>query len=227
MNLHKDRRPVIFHNDFWYFQEIIDTKLQNITEIKENDLLIISVPFFETFKYKDNIDGILKRCCDLDIPVMLDLIWLPLSTETGQLRYTDCVQVISQSMTKVLPLSGIKGGVCFWRQPVPKRFNMYPLGNNVGYSITKKYLEQFGYFHVRDSLKTLQNKWCKILNLSPHFSCSETASQQVKGLVLVMALTLIKGFIIFLVTPDSNSKQKLSNVREVFPRDIHFFNCNL
>ena len=168
MNLHKDRRPVIFHNDFWYFQEIIDTKLQNITEIKENDLLIISVPFFETFKYKDNIDGILKRCCDLDIPVMLDLIWLPLSTETGQLRYTDCVQVIAQSMTKVLPLSGIKGGVCFWRQPVPKRFNMYPLGNNVGYSITKKYLEQFGYFHVRDSLKTLQNKWCKILNLSPH-----------------------------------------------------------
>ncbi len=168
MNLHKGRRPVIFENDFWYFQEIIDTKLKSVSELKENDLLIVSVPFFETFKYKHNMDDILKRCCDLDIPVMLDLIWLPLATVERPLRYTDCVQIIAQSMTKALPLSGIKGGVCFWRQPVPKRFNMYPLGNNVGFAITKKYLEHFGYYHVRDSLRNLQNKWCKMLSLQPH-----------------------------------------------------------
>ena len=168
LNIHKNKRPVIFKNDFWYFQEIIDTHINDVNDIQEGDTLILSVPFFETFQYKKNMDTILKRCCELDVPVMIDLIWLPLSTLKGDLKHTDCVQVITQSMSKVLPMSGIKGGVCFWRNPVLKRFNTYPLGNNVGFYITKKYLEHFGYYHVRDSLKDLQIKWCELLSIDTH-----------------------------------------------------------
>ena len=41
----------------------------------------------------------------------------------------------------------------------------YPLGGNLGFYITKKYLQDFDYFHVRDSLLELRAKWCGILGL--------------------------------------------------------------
>ena len=34
--------------------------------------------------------------------------------------------------------------------------------------ITKKYLKEFGYFYVRDSLIDLQLKWCNILGIQIH-----------------------------------------------------------
>ncbi len=168
MNMYQKRRPVIFTNDFWYFKEIIPNRVGTVNDLKHNDLLIISVPFFETFKVKSNMDEILSRCCDLDIPVMLDLVWLPLVDSIEPLNNTDCVEVIAQSMTKVLPMSGIKGGVAFWRRPVPTRQNMYPLGNNVGFYVSKKYLQEKGYYYVRDSLRHSQKYWCEVLGLEVH-----------------------------------------------------------
>lgn len=168
MNTYQKRRPVIFTNDFWYFKEIVPNRVGDANDLKPNDLLIISVPFFENFKVKDNMDKILSRCCDLDIPVMLDLVWLPLVNRIATLPNTDCVEVVTHSMTKVLPMSGIKGGLCFWRRPILARQLMYPLGNNVGFYITKKYLEDKGYYHVRDSLIEKQKYWCEILGLEAH-----------------------------------------------------------
>lgn len=166
MNKHKERKPVIFENDFWYYKEIITTEINTIDQIDKDSLLIISVPFFETFKVKENMDAILEKCSTLGVPVMLDLIWLPLTEEEIYLNNTDCVEVITHSMTKVLPMSGIKGGVCLWRNPCQLRHSTYPLGNNLGFYITQKYFEEFNYFHVRDSLMKLREKWCSILGLT-------------------------------------------------------------
>jgi len=68
-------------------------------------------------------------------------------------------------MTKVLPISGIKGGICLWRSPSPQRHNTYPLGGNLGFHISRKYFDEFGYYHVRDSLRPLRDKWCATLGL--------------------------------------------------------------
>lgn len=165
MNNHKERKPIIFKNDFWYYKEIIQREINNASEIHANNLLIVSVPFFETFKVRDDMADVLEICTKLGVPVMLDLIWLPLVYEDIQLKHSDCVEVITHSMTKVLPLSGIKGGVCLWRRPSPKRHNTYPLGGNLGFHITKQYLYDFGYYHVRNSLVEPRDKWCSILGI--------------------------------------------------------------
>src|SRR5210317_146633 len=165
INKHKDKHPLIFKNDFWYYKEIIETEITQLEQIHKDSLLIISVPFFEKFTVKEDMDAILKRCTDLGVPVMLDLIWLPLIQDNVQLENTDCVEVITHSMSKVLPISGIKGGLCPWRSPASDRHYMYPLGNNLGFYITQKYFQDFEYFHVRDSLIPHRNKWCATLGL--------------------------------------------------------------
>lgn len=165
MNQHKERKPLIFEKDFWYYKEIITTEIDTIEQIGKDNLLIISVPFFETFKVKENMDAILEKCSTLGVPVMLDLIWLPLTEEKIYLNNTDCVEVITHSMTKLLPMSGIKGGICLWRNPCQAHYTTYPLGGNLGFHVTKKYFQEFDYYHVRDSLFNLREKWCKILGL--------------------------------------------------------------
>ena len=165
MNSHKDRKPVIFKNDFWYYKEIIDNEITNVNEIQKDSLLIISVPFFEKFTVKEDMEEILERCTNLGVPVMLDLIWLPLIHDEVKLLNTDCVEVITHSMTKVLPMSGLKGGLCMWRSPAQSRHNTYPLGGNLGFYITQRYFQDFDYFHVRDSLVEPRDKWCDILGL--------------------------------------------------------------
>ena len=112
INDHRDRDPIIFKNDFWYYNEIVPKEITKPEQIAKNNLLIISVPFFEKFEVRYDMGDILKRCSDLGVPVMLDLIWLPLTQEQIHLEHTDCVEVITHSMTKLLPMSGIKGGVC-------------------------------------------------------------------------------------------------------------------
>lgn len=165
INNHKDRTPLIFENDFWYYKEIIENEITKIEEIQKDSLLIISVPFFEKFQLKEDMEEILKRCVDLGVPVMLDLIWLPLVEDNIELHNTDCVEVITHSMTKVLPMSGIKGGLCMWRSPSHSRHTTYPLGGNLGFYITQRYFEDFEYSHVRNSLLQPRNKWCDILGL--------------------------------------------------------------
>ena len=165
MNLYKEREPIDFKNDFWYYKEIINKEITHPSEINENNLLIVSVPFFENFKVRADMTDSLMTCSKLGVPVMLDLIWLPLVEGSIHLEHTDCVEVITHSMTKVLPISGIKGGICLWRSPSPQKHNTYPLGSNLGFHISRRYFDDFGYYHVRDSLRPMRDKWCSILGL--------------------------------------------------------------
>ena len=165
---HKDRTPTIFYGDFWYYEKIIKNKIDTLDKIKTNDVLVISFPFFENFTVKQDINEILERCSSLGVPVLLDCIWLPLVHDIPKIKNTDAVEIITQSITKTLPLSSTKGGIVFKRKPLTFVEVTYPLGNKLGSWIFNKYLNEKGYFYIRDSHKELQSKWCDILGIKPH-----------------------------------------------------------
>ena len=168
INYNKGRVPVVFDGEFWYHQKIIGKKITEIKDIQKDNCLVMSLRFFTDFKIPSNIDDILSRCSELKVPVLLDLIWMPLIDNVKKLKNTDCIQVITYSFTKTIPIAGIKGGFCFWKKPVNEERKLYPLGNRLGSWISQKYLEEFGYNYVKDSLRNLQSKWCKILGLETY-----------------------------------------------------------
>lgn len=168
LNQHRDRKPVRFPNDFWYYEKIISHTVQTLDQLQSTDVLVLSLPFFSTFKPLPNMNQILQRCSELGIPVALDCVWLPLVHHLPNLQNTDCVELVLHSMTKTLPLSGIKGGIACWRKPSRYEQQMYPLGGKLGAWVYEQYLSQLGYYHVRDHLKDLQSKWCSILDCVPH-----------------------------------------------------------
>jgi hypothetical protein len=165
---HRDRKPVIFDGEFWYFEKIIGNKIQNVDQIEKNSVLVISYPFMEKLMMRPDMNKILERCCELGVPVLLDCIWLPLTFETLTLKFVDCIEVITHSVTKMLPLAGIKGGFCFYKKPLPIEMRHNEIHGKMGAYFLKSLIEEKGYWYVRDSHKALQEKWCKIFNLDQH-----------------------------------------------------------
>lgn len=168
LNIHADKRPTILQNEFWYHQEIIKNKISHYKQLKKGDVFVHSLPFFEDFKPVADLEDMLEHCSLNEIPVFLDLIWLPLTYEKIQIKNYDCVEVLCHSFTKTLPIAGIKGGFAFWRKPITQAKKLYPLGNKLGMYLSVEYMKIFGYYFVRDTLRDLQTKWCRILELQPH-----------------------------------------------------------
>jgi len=171
MNTHKQREPVIFDKEFWYYRKIIDKTIHSVEDLQSNNCLVISVPFMNGLKCKKDMNEILKKCVELDIPVALDIIWLPLTNEKIALTNTECIEVITHSITKMLPLAGIKGGFVFWRKPIDDTHNIYPLGNSLSFWIAQEFLEHFDYFHIEKSLRPMQTKWCDLFDIKTHSCC--------------------------------------------------------
>jgi hypothetical protein len=164
----KERKPIIFDGEFWYFAKIIPDQINTIDQIKKDSLLVISYPFMKNLKVKNNMNQILQRCCELNVPVLLDCIWLPLTKELYFLEHTDCIEMITHSMTKTLPLAGIKGGFCFYKKPLPIEMRHNEIHGKLGAFIFDKFITEKGYWYVRDSHYELQKKWCGILGLEQH-----------------------------------------------------------
>jgi hypothetical protein len=165
---HKDRNPVIFNGEFWYYGKIINSKINRPDQIKKDSVLIISYPFMEQLSVREDMNQILNRCTELGVPVLLDCIWLPLTSQTYKLQNTDCIEIVTHSVTKMLPLAGVKGGFCFYKKPLPIEMRHNEIHGKVGAYFLKQMIEQKGYWYVRDSHKHLQEKWCSILDLEKH-----------------------------------------------------------
>ena len=168
LNYNKEKIPVVFENEYWYHQKIIDKKIKHLDELNENNCLVITIPFYSNFQARTDMNDILLKCTELNIPVLLDLIWLPMLNSKIKLNHTECVQVITHGFSKTIPIAGIKGGFVFWKKPINDSQRIYPLGNKLSFWICKKYLETFGYDYVKDNLKTLQKKWCEIFGIKEH-----------------------------------------------------------
>ena len=68
--------------------------------LEKGDALIISCPFSDTGKTPENLDMILKQCDQLEIPVLLDLAYLPLSKGTNINVEYKCIDSICTSLSK-------------------------------------------------------------------------------------------------------------------------------
>ena len=165
---HKNKRPIIFDGEYWYHETIVKNKINRMEQIKENDVLVLSFPFFNNFQIRSDMDDILERCSQLSVPVLLDCIWLPLISDIPKLKNSDAIEVMTHSITKTLPLSATKGGVLFKRKPLTLAEVTYGTGNKLGAWLFNNYLQQKGYFYIRDCYRPLQHKWCSILDIKAH-----------------------------------------------------------
>jgi hypothetical protein len=80
-------------------------------ELKENDVVVVSLPFSNTGNTPKNYDEVMSKCSILGIPVLLDMAYVSLtSTQSYDLNYS-CIETITTSLSKVFPVEHLRIGI--------------------------------------------------------------------------------------------------------------------
>jgi hypothetical protein len=84
-------------------------------DLRANDVVLISVPFADTGDIPTDLDQLLDRCDELNIPVMLDFAYINLTTP-GAFPYRidlsrSCIKYIVTSLSKVFPVENHRIGL--------------------------------------------------------------------------------------------------------------------
>ncbi len=100
---HRHRRFRFFKGEFMYHRASmkvgLDYEFIDNAMLDKNDAVILSVPFSDSGKIKD-LDRILELCTKLNIPVLIDLAYYPLSFDINVNLNYDCIEVVAASLSK-------------------------------------------------------------------------------------------------------------------------------
>ena len=73
-------------------------------DIKKDDVVVLSVPFSDTGASPEYLDDLLRQCTRLNVPVMLDLAYVNLTTNFYLDLNHACIEYVVTSLSKVFPL---------------------------------------------------------------------------------------------------------------------------
>ncbi len=89
-------------------------------EIRAGDVVLISVPFSDTGDIPDSLDQMLDQCDEKNVPVMLDLAYLNITSAEVFPYDIDfsrpCIKYVVTSLSKVFPVENLRIGLRLQRE---------------------------------------------------------------------------------------------------------------
>jgi len=175
---HSDKRLRVLDGDFMY-HEIIwrlpalggAVKISEDNPIKNGDCFIVSLPFSKNGSVDMSISHLLEICTKLNVPVLLDMAYLPLVKNVSKLTNLDCVEELVFSLSKFSKgLERVRIGL-----RLQKKFIDDPVGaadfmgmrNNLGVLIGTEILKKFSLNYPYLKYKDKQHEVCEKLGLNP------------------------------------------------------------
>lgn len=159
---HQIQRRELFNRFAWIDED----------ELKKDDIVVVSLPFSNTGNVPNNYDKIMKTCSSLDIPVLVDMAYVSLtSTQSYNLDYT-CIKTITTSLSKIFPVEHLRIGIRFQKEFSDDTLDAYSSKSvqyvnftslNVGNELIKNFPQNYLYNKWRYE----QIKLCDKLELTP------------------------------------------------------------
>lgn len=141
-------------------------------EIRQNDVVLISVPFSDTGAVPNNLENLLQQCDDNNVPVMLDLAYINIAINLEVDLTHPCIEYVVSSLSKVFPVELYRIGIRMQRKKFEDQLYVINEDNYnyinvlsafVGYKLMKTYTADFVYKKYR--IKQLE--MCKKLDVDP------------------------------------------------------------
>ena len=89
-------------------------------DIREGDVVLISVPFSDTGDCPDGLDHLLDACDRHRVPVMLDMAYLNIASPESFAYAIDlgrpCIEYVVSSLSKVFPVENLRIGIRLQKQ---------------------------------------------------------------------------------------------------------------
>lgn len=119
---YRHKRLRLAHGEYFFHQMMSQLWFKNSfkwleeDEIKEGDVLLISVPFSDTGNTPNNLEEILLDCDKKKVPVMLDLAYINLATNFEINLNHPSIEYVVTSLSKVFPVQLHRIGLRLQRQ---------------------------------------------------------------------------------------------------------------
>lgn len=135
-----------------------------------NDAVIISYPFADTGGKHKNLEEIISRCEQLNIPVLVDCAYFGLCGDLTFDLTSPCIREVTFSLSKIFPVSHIRIGMRLSR--VDNDDALFVLNKN-GYvnrlaaHIGQQFISSFGPDYIYNKYRSRQLNICELLKVKP------------------------------------------------------------
>ena len=142
--------------------------------IKENDVVLLSVPFSDTGAIPRDLEKLLCDCDKLKVPVMLDLAYINLAVDMSFDLSHPCIEYVVSSLSKVFPIENHRVGIRLQKQAfedqlyVINEYN-YNYINLLSAYIGIKMMNKFSADYVFNKYRSKQLEFCQKLDLVPSY----------------------------------------------------------
>lgn len=144
--------------------------LQDVDDLVHGDYMVISVPFSDDGNRPSQLDEILDRCDRMDIPVMIDLAYLPLVDNYEINLKHKCIHQVVATLSKGLDLEYYRIGMR-WSKHIKDdpimMYNQLRCTNMFGAGLGFEIMKQFPPNYIRKKYRSQQIEWCRTLDITP------------------------------------------------------------
>ena len=174
---HLDRRLRLWKGEYFYHQIVARENFYNrfswvTDDIHVGDVVVVSLPFSDTGAIPENFDAIMQKCCEKNVPVLLDMAYLNISKPIEVNLDYECIQVITTSLSKVFPVETYRIGIRMMKNYLDDTLQAYvdqenpyvnKLSVHIGHELIKKYKNDY----IVNKYSKAQQKLCGALEVSP------------------------------------------------------------
>lgn len=141
-------------------------------EIRKGDVLLISVPFANTGDVPVELENILTKCDNLEVPVMLDFAYINLAVNFNLDVSHPCIEYIVTSLSKVFPVENHRIGIRMQRKIFEDQLyvineDKYNYINLLSAYIGTNLITTFPPDYIYNKYKLQQMQMCQKYNVKP------------------------------------------------------------
>jgi hypothetical protein len=171
---HKNKRFRFFRGEYMYHLAASNAYFEKFSyieeeELAEGDAVIFSLPFADTGEEHVDMHRVLKRCDELQIPVLIDCCYFGCCGEVEFDFTYQCIEVLAFSLSKVFPIQNIRIGIRFTRidddDPLLV-YNKNKYVNRLGAAVGFEMMDRYGPDYNFETYKTVQQDFCDTLGVS-------------------------------------------------------------
>jgi len=159
----------VYHRVSW--KNYFNWKYVGEDELKENDALIISLPFSDYGSQHPNMDELLDKCDALNIPVFIDAAYYCIARDVNFNLDRPCIETITFSMSKAFyGAERLRIGIRCRRKEEDDGivlFNDFHCVSKIAAGVGYELCKNFNPDHNHNKFRTKQVSICKDLNITP------------------------------------------------------------
>lgn len=139
-------------------------------ELKENDAVVISLPFADTGDQHSLHNQVLDQCSRLGIPVLIDLCYFSISEGIDIDLTYPCITDVVFSLSKVFPIAHARIGMRLTRIDDDDTLFVYQksfYNNRIGAALGLEFINKFSCDYIPKKYKNKQLNFCEMLGIEP------------------------------------------------------------